>query len=328
MTKHTPHLHAAVSRTGFTRRHLLRAVAAGPAIALLLAACGDPTKEDPSTSPTVGPTGVGSTPDATAPPATDASAAIGYPTDPATTVLRVGYRGGFVPQGTAFVDLPTLLIAGDGTVYSPAPVIAIYPGPLVAPLEVRTITPAGIESLLRLADDAGLLGVIPDYTAELNIADAPDTVVTITTNDGTFEHSAYALGMNIDASGNPADESTPARQALAAFVAQLTDLATAVGADALGASTIYEPAAYRIQSSVIEESALEGYDVEPTVLDWPTSTGVVLADATDCAILTAEAAGGVFDDATTLTFFREDGVLHSLAVAAQLPGDAACGPSA
>lgn len=331
MTTRTPHPSATPTTStstaiGWTRRHLLAAVAAGPALALVLAACGDRTKDDP-TADTTGGTTETTTGGTTAPVATVPAGDIGYPTDADTAVIRVGYRNGFVAQGTAFVDLPTVLVAGDGTVYSPAPVPAIYPGPLVSPLEVRTITPAGIAELLRLADEAGLLGPIPDYTAELNIADAPDTVVRITTDAGTFEHSAYALGMTIDSAGNPTDESTPARRALAAFVAQLTGLEATVGADALGTSSIFEPTTYRLQSSVIDEASLSGYDVEPTLVDWPSATGLALADAATCATLTAEASGGVFDDATSLTFFRDGGVLYSLAVAAGLPGDAACAPT-
>lgn len=334
MTAHTPHTTSrplAASTTlrspAFTRRRLLATLAAGPALALLVAACGE-RADDSGSSPTTPGSAPVTTPAPTTPPTdTAGGSSIAYPTEADAVVLRLGYEGGFVPAGTAFVNLPTLLVTGDGRVITQAPVTLQYPGPLVAPLEVRTISPEGIETLLRLADEAGLLGAIPDYTGQTNIADAPDTVVRIRTADGTYVHEAYALGMALDASGNPTDESSSARQALAGFVAKLTDLETTVGAAELGSSSLLEPTAYRLQATVVDESTLSGYDVEPTQVVWPASTGLALADATGCATLTAEAAGGVFDDATSLTFFRDGDTLYSLAVAIELPGDPACTPA-
>ncbi len=329
MTAHTPtplSTAAALRTPGFSRRRLLATFAAGPALALLVAACGERADDAGSSGTTPGTAPV-TTPEPTTPPIdTTGGSSVAYPTAADAVVLRLGYEGGFVPAGTAFVNLPTLLITGDGRVITQAPVTAQYPGPLVAPLEVRTISPEGIEVLLRLADDSGLLGEIPDYTGETNIADAPNTVVSLQTDTGTYTHSAYALGIASDAAGNPTDESTPARQALADFVAQVTDLEATVGAGELGSSSLLEPSAYRLQSSVVDEATLGGYDVEPTLVDWPATTGLALADATTCAVLTAEAAGGVFDGATSLTFFRDGDALYSLAVAVQLPGDPACAP--
>jgi len=341
MTPHTPHhphtsvgtdlsTAAALRIPGFSRRRLLATFAAGPALALLVAACGERADDagtaatNPGTTPA---TAAPSTPPPTLPTDTSGGSAIGYPTEADAVVLRLGYEGGFVPAGTAFVNLPTLLVTGDGRVITPAPVTLQYPGSLVAPLEVRTITPAGIETLLALADEAGLLGPIPDYTGATNIADAPDTVVRVRTADDTYVHQAYALGLASDASGGSTDESSPARQALADYVAKLQDLEGTVGAAELGAPSLFEPAAYRLQSSVVDEATLDGYDVEPTVAEWPASTGLALADATGCARLDADAAGDVFDDATTLTFFRDGDALYSLAVAIELPGDPGCGPT-
>ena len=64
--------------------------------------------------------------------------------------------------------------------------------------------------------------------------------------------------------------------------------------------------------------------VEPTFVDWPSSAGVTLSSATECATVTAEQIGSLFTDAVQTTYFREAGVTYQLAVATLLPGDAGC----
>ena len=55
---------------------------------------------------------------------------------------------------------------------------------------------------------------------------------------------------------------------------------------------------------------LAGFDPAPTKVAWPSTLGVRLADAAQCATVTAEAAGTLFTDATQLTYFTEDGVIY------------------
>jgi hypothetical protein len=318
MTVNTPrHL-----PTTMSRRRLLAGLVATPVLAAFVAACGDDTVEpagsDPGTSDPGASDGSASTVPSTEP------GAIAHPTDAATAVLRIAFEGGFVPVEFAFVNQPTLLVSGDGRAFVPGAVPAIYPGPLVAPMGVRTISEAGIQTLLRLARDAGLLAPPPDYTAELNIADAPDTVVTITTADGTWEHRAYALMMGDGPGSTDGAEPTPARQTLADFVRAATDLSATVGDTELGAETIFEPAEYRLRATATDEGKLGGLDPAPTFADWPASTGFDLATAAECARISAEAVGSLFADATQLTYFRQDGLTYSLAVAPVLPGDDVC----
>ena len=69
--------------------------------------------------------------------------------------------------------------------------------------------------MLAQADELGLLAEV-EYPRNDQIADAPDTVVTITVDGTTYRHQAYALGFDT--------ESDPARANLAEFVAAMTDL--------------------------------------------------------------------------------------------------------
>lgn len=302
-----------------SRRRLLVGLVAAPLVAAFVTACGDDTVD-----PGSGDTPETSTPGTSAPgtpgtPGTSAPGAIAHPTGADTAVVRIAWEGGFVPVETMFVNQPTLLVSGDGRAFTPGAVPAIYPGPLVMPMGVRTISETGIQTLLRLAQDQGLLAPPPDYAADMNVADAPDTVVTITTDDGTWEHRAYALGL--DGTGT---ESTPARQALAAFVTAATDLASAVGAAELGPESLFEPAEYRLRAIPADEASLAGLDPAPTFVDWPTETGLDLAAAGECARLGADVVGSLFSDATQLTYFRTGDAVYGLAVAGVLPGDPAC----
>lgn len=312
MTVNTPHHLPTV----MSRRRLLAGLVATPVLAALVAACGDATVDPVSSDPGTSDPGTsdGSTP--TVP--TTEPGAIAYPTDAQAAVLRIASEGGYVPVEFAFVNQPTLLISGDGRAFTPGAVPAIYPGPLVAPMGVRTISEAGIQTLLGLAREAGLLAPPPDYTVELNIADAPDTVVTITTADGSWEHRAYALTVG------DGPEATPARQALADFVRAATDLPTTVGAGELGPESLFEPTEYRVRATATDEGKLGGLDPAPTFVDWPASSGFDLATAAECARVAADQVGSVFADATQLTYFRQGGATYGLAVAPVLPGASSC----
>jgi hypothetical protein len=248
---------------------------------------------------------------------------IGHPTGADVAVIRYGAEGGFIAPETLFVNLPSLIVSGDGRAFVPGVVPAIYPGPLLLPMNVRTISEAGIQDLLALASTASLLAAPPDYTAEMMVADAPDTVVRFTVDAGTFEHRAYALGFGVDDQGAPTAEVTPARQALLDYVLVLQDLASTVGAE-LGEETLFEPAEYRVRATPVVEADLAGMDPAPTIVDWPSSIGFDLATAAECARVRADAVGSVFAEADQLTYFRQGDAIYRIAVAGVLPGDPAC----
>lgn len=290
--------------------------------ALLLPACGDdgdgaagtPDTTDAAgdaTLPPVDTTDAGTTPP---PETTNVPSGIEHPTGADDVVVRIGYYGGFVPAEYAFRNLPVLLLSGDGRLLRGVVVPDIYPGPLVAGAIQRSVTEAGIQDLLALADEHGLLA---DHTYDrpMNIADAPDAVVEITAGGDTFFHSAYALGIG--------DETDDARTALAAFV----DAATGGGVNdwgyadnpELGPDVPFVPETYLIRS--MPAPAASG-DIAPTLVDWPTNTSVRLADASDCAAVPAIEVDALFEHATQLTYFVEDGTTYQLSVKPQLPGDA------
>ena len=115
-----------------------------------------------------------------------------------------------------------------------------------------------------------------------------------------------------------APEDTPERQAFAAFAEQLTDVVELVGAENLGPEEPFTPEAYQLIA--FPAGDLSGYDIEPTLVDWPTSTGVVLSDLTDCVEVARDDIGDRFDAATQLTFFVEDGRTYSVIARPAYPG--------
>jgi hypothetical protein len=279
-----------------------------------LAACGDDTGSSSSPTDSVAPPATTAPPTTvpppTAPPTTVPPPTAGYehPDGADEVVVSITFEGGFVPVETIFTQLPTLLVTGDARQFALGPVPAIYPGPLLPNVQVADIGEDGVQSLLALADEHGLLQE-REYEGPTNVADASDTVVTINANGETFVHRAYALGID-DGLGEGMGDTEGARADLLAFVE-----ATAMG-DVETAP--FDPDLYLVRSFPVDD--LTGYDIEPTIVEWPLDD-VVLAEADDCVAIDAESIGETFANANQLTFFEQDGVTYRLGDKPQLPGD-------
>jgi hypothetical protein len=270
----------------------LAALAGTPAIATVLAACRSESRHTITSIPSGG----------------------------EDVVLKITSEGGLVPVGFLFVNLPSLLISGDGRVFTPGAVIEIYPGPLLPAIVERSITEEGIRKVLQLADDAGLLGGRLDYSLPdgVGIADAPDTVVVINVNGKVYEHRANALGFEMPDGAS----STPARENLNTFVTIIGDIAKVAGAGNVGDEHAFVPSQYRFRALPVDPSQFT--DPAPTIVAWPDGTGAVLADSAQCATVDAAAVDDVLTTATQLTFFEEADVVYQLSVVGVLPGDATC----
>jgi hypothetical protein len=312
-----------------SRRTLLSAILLTPAAAAVLAACGDRTQvkdasENSSATSATAETDPPTTATTAPPVTTVVPAGIEHPTGADEVVLRLGFVGGFVPTGYAFTSVPSTLITGDGRVIQPGATTAIFPGPLLPAFDVRTISEAAIQTILAAADEANLLAPPPDYSAQINVADAPDTQLELHAAGGAYVHLAMALGFDDPAaspSGSPTGSTV--RQTLSDFCNSLGDLDTLVGRENLSESVPLVVEAYRFQARPVSVEELAGYTEEPkpTQIPWPLDLGVSLASAAECAQIDAAKIGNLFSDANQLTFFVEGATTYMVAAVAMLPGD-------
>jgi hypothetical protein len=230
-------------------------------------------------------------------------------------VVHYAEVGGFVPREFAFQQTPNLLITGDGLAFTPGARIEIYPGPLLPAIEVRTITPGGIGSILAAADEDGLLADV-EYEAPTNIADASTAQLALTADGETWVHEAYALALGGD------DESDPQRRALLDFLTRLGDLPALAGPENLGVAELWSPESFQIEALVVDLAAFGDGDILPTVVPWPADARVRLAAATTCVEVPAEEVAEVLGAANQLTFFADADVTYQVLARPALPGRA------
>ena len=94
--------------------------------------------------------------------------------------------------------------------------------------------------------------------------------MTINVGGQTFVHTAYALGFD--------EETDPARQRLADFVADASTLTAVVPEGSLSDATQFVPPAYEIQATAGDPSASS----HATEVDWVSDSGITLAPAAEC----------------------------------------------
>ena len=296
-------------------RRYLPALFGSAMMALVMVSCGDDTLDE------------GSAPTATLPLPTDSSGngqdgtpgEYSYPAGSDEVVFQYSAVGGLVPRSIAFQSPPVLLVSGDGRVFTPGAQIAIYPGPLLPAIQVQTISELGIQRLLAAADEAGLYADI-DYSADLNVADASTSIVTINVDGETWVHEAYALGMGAGLGQEDADVAVE-REVLETFVASVSDLAALVGPDELGPTEIYEPDDYLIEALVVDDPAsFANGELEPTIVAWPAGATVGLAGAASCTLVSATDGGEVLESANQLTLFSDAGITYQVLAKQKLPG--------
>jgi hypothetical protein len=156
-------------------------------------------------------------------------AAIAHPTGARQVVLRVSSGGGFVPVQANLRAMPSFTLYGDGTVIVPGPVIQIYPGPAVTPLNRSKLSERQVQALLKRARAAGLLAPHRiDYgdMGTIGVSDAPTTTLIANAAGRHVTRQAYALGITA-AGGRLSPAQAKARKALARFIAGLPQGASA-----------------------------------------------------------------------------------------------------
>ena len=259
--------------------------------------------------------------------ATNPSASPSAVIDPDTVVIRVDWEGGFVPPGVNLSRLPLVLVTADGRVITQGPQDAMYPGPLLPNLQVRTLTPDSLADLLERAADDGLL-VDAEYAGG-PIADATTTVLRITVDGVTYTQSAYALFESLDANGAEQLSGAPdaeGRAAMRSFLDALTGLPDGAYT---GDPTSYVADGLRLYSSAyVPDPAADWLPVEWPLEDLATA-GASAGDGLGirCQVVTGDDLATVLpllEGANSATPFRSGGTDYTLIVRPLLPGERGC----
>ena len=293
----------------------------------LLAACSAAPAASPGSSPTATP--VLRTPAASPPPSPSASPRVG-----AELVLRVTTEGGFIGPAAHLAQLPVVVVYADGRIFTPAPVDAIYPGPLLPVESVRTVGSSGVAAI-RAAIAAARLDAGGGTNPGIG-ADAADTVFAVQAG-GTLVTTRFpALGMGGHGpgqpGGGPGGSPDPQRVAALALLARLTDATDTWGGPA-AAATAYVPTSYRVFVAPGAPVASDPATTQQPVA-WPLSTPLAsfgrpavpdrgisglrvgVVSGSDAAML-----GPVLAAATQVTPFTSGGASFTLYVIPLLPDE-------
>lgn len=237
-------------------------------------------------------------------------APVDRPTGATEVVVQVTVSGGFVPRDAAVTTMPTATVLGDGTLITPAPVPAIYPGPAIAPLQSVTLDPSEVDGLVRKAGELGLLGGELAF-GQPPVADAPFTEVTITANGKTHRHSANALGISDEMVGK---QEAANRRALSAFVTAVSDLRPGQKAWSPTAVAVYNLGAYTPDPQL----------PQPPVV-WPLAAAAAAAPCTVVDSADLAALAPALARATARTPWVVNGRQVGLAFRPIVPGQPGCG---
>ena len=244
-------------------------------------------------------------------------AGIVHPTGADDVVLRLAYEGGLVPAGYAFVSTPSLLVSGDGRVFTPGIIPAIFPGPLLPAVMVRTLTEDGMQAMLGVVRDAGLLAAatrVPRSAQRRRCAQHG-------ADDQRRRGHVRALRLRPRHGRRSGDRRAPEP-------ARRDHEARRCRGDGRCGQPRGRPAVHSDHLPVPGQGDRSRRAHRPTAgavgRGVARTTGVSRSPATTCARVDAAAVGSLFLDAKQNTYFKDGDVVYQLAVAGVLPGDPEC----
>jgi hypothetical protein len=250
-------------------------------------------------------------------------------------VLRVEYSGGFVAPAFLLTRFPTFTLTGDGRVIVPGVQIDLFPGPALPAVNVRRLTAAGIQTVLKELLSTRLFETSVEYRGARNVvADAADTVFTLHADGRDVVVTVYALG-TLDPTGNTQGISAAelaAHRTLQQVVERLGNLDAWVPSGEWADSSWrpYQPDALRLLVRNADADPPDDTGIGTGLLDWPDSSdpaafGSETFDGEhQCAVVSGQRAQdwyGVLATANQLTRFVKDEHRYEVTVRFQLPDE-------
>lgn len=220
----------------------------------------------------------------------------------AELLLSVEVGGGFLPAGVAFRAVPSAVVYGDGTTFSPGATAAIYPGPAVPPISRGQLADDDLERLLAAAKAAGLLDEADEDFGQPPVADAATTTVRVVIGGEERVTSVYALNVIPGLPSMPGVPGvSPAQLEARKRVADYVELVTQAVLGVEGEPYVAER--YRILP-LAPDSSVEAV-VEPNERRWPFPE-IVLRDG-ECTAVSGDRAielGDALRSSTEITRWR------------------------
>jgi hypothetical protein len=285
-------------------------------MALLVAACGStstPSPTPPSGGPSAAPTGT---------PAPSTPAAV-------ELLLRISNEGGFIGPAATLAAIPTVSVYSDGRIMTPGPIDAIYPGPLLPPVAVTDVGPAGAQAIVAAIRAAGL---DKPFTGDPGVGnpDSGTTVFSVTVDGATITTRLHFGGGGPGLPGGLGGSPDPTRDAAQHLLERLQDPSATWGSTPVRSTLV--PTAYRVFVAPGAPVG-DGSTTEPSA-EWPLATALDafgvpavpdrgITGLRQGAVFGADALalGPVLRAATQLTGFSSGGKLYTLYVRPLLPDE-------
>ncbi len=253
----------------------------------------------------------------------------------ADLVLRIEYSGGFAPPAFLLTSFPSFTLTGDGRVIVPGAQIDIFPGPALPAANVRRLSEAGIQAVLREVARTGLFGTTIEFRGAQNcVADASDTIFTLHAESHDVRVTVYALGTLDPTNGcqGVSSAEAAAHQALQQLGERLTNLEAWLPADAWVETTWrpYQPEALRLLVRNSDADPPDGGGIGNALVDWPEgSDPATFGDPAAfgdqrCGVVSGQAATdwyAILATANQLTRFVKEGHRYEVTVRLLLPDE-------
>ncbi|MET8153424.1 hypothetical protein ACIBSW_07755 [Actinoplanes sp. NPDC049668] len=262
----------------------------------------------------------------------EASSSTAVPESPAVPgnvdalMLRVEHTGGFVGPDLLASRMPQISVYADGRVIFDGPVPAVYPGPALPNVQVLTISPDALGTLIDKAVAAGV-----EDGADLGhpgVADAPTTEITVRTVAGEQTVAAEALN---EAQADDPMLTAPQREARKKLLAFTEELDRLTSQPAGGTPQQYRPEtlAAIVQKYVAPDDAVQ--PVRPQAVRWPGPAlpGESLNPALglSCVAATGKQLDAVLaaaKEANAVTPWTSGGDAYSVRLRPLLPDETGC----